>query len=275
MDHRDAAPYTTRPWPLVRTAIVNGLRLHRPLTLYGLTELDVTRPVERFAELRRTHRIAVSLTAHLAWCQAHMLTRHPGLNTFRRGKQLLTFHDIDVAVAMDRRLPDGTRYAGAGTVRAAQRLSPAELALELRRLTRADPTASPEVRRRRRFAALPSWLQRVLLWRIARDPEALRQIYGTTGLSAVGSGATATASLHVIAPNPFTLAILASPMVRTPQADGGFACRVPVTMAMDHAIMDGADAAAALVTLADLYASADMWTDAEAEKLVAHARHAP
>ncbi len=236
------------------------LSLHRPHTCYGAAEIDVTRALEAMAQLRRQHRIAVSLHAFVLHCMARAAAANPDVLTFRHGRRLVTFHDADVATVLDRHV-QGVRIPVGYTLRAAQSKSLASINAELRAATQRDLATTREVQQRRRLARLPAWLRWLIVRRIGRNPHLLRQVQGTIGLTSIhrpGLDFAATA----YPPNVFTLTLAIGGITRRAGPDGGMRRMLFMGGAMDHAVLDGAALARFMVEFAGRIEAADGLGDA-------------
>ncbi|MBS4045009.1 MAG: 2-oxo acid dehydrogenase subunit E2 [Alphaproteobacteria bacterium] len=242
--------YQTRPWPIVRNALISVLKQHRPHTVYGFGEVDITEALERISRYRRDLRIAVSLHAFVAYCLVQAVQRHPVMHTYRRGKDLICFDDIDLGTAIDRRLPGGVRLAVGYTIRAAQRKSLAEINMELRHATNIDLGSDDTVKLRRRVAALPGFIRNMISRRIMRDPTLLKRFHGTLGLTNLQSPGVPNA-FHALPPNIFTYTAAIGSIV-----DRGGRKILCLSGGADHAIVDGLPLSRFAATLTHLLQSA-------------------
>lgn len=225
--------FQAQPWPVVRNAVLTTLSLHRRHTVYGFIEVDVTRAIALINQYRRELRVAVTLHAFVAYCLTQAAQKYPVMHTFRHGNQLIRFDDIDLATAIDRRMPEGQRMAVGYTFRGAQAKSLATINWELRNATNADLSQDPLVKLRRRFARLPWIVRRVFAWRMSRNPHLLKKINGTMGLTNLQSPGT-PGTFWGLPTNVFTCTI----------AIGGIADRdgrkmLCLSAGVDHAITDG------------------------------------
>lgn len=247
--HQDAR-FQTRPWPAIRNAVIGTLNLHRPYTVYGFGEVDVTEAMARIARYRRELRIAVSFHAFVAYCLAQAAQKHPMLHTFRHGKNLIRFDDIDVSTAIDRRMPNGMQMAVGYTFRGAQDKSLATINWELRAATDADLALHDLVKLRRRIARLPGFVRSLIGWRIKRDPRLLKRFHGTIGLTNLQSPGV-TNAFWALPPNIFTYTLAIGAVV---ERDGRkMLC---LSAGADHAIVDGLPLSRFAATLAGLLQAA-------------------
>jgi pyruvate/2-oxoglutarate dehydrogenase complex dihydrolipoamide acyltransferase (E2) component len=231
-------------WPLIRNAVVSTISLHRPYTMFGMVEADITSAWERMAELRRQHRIAVAPHAYYLYCVAQVTSLFPQLNTYRKGRRhLVTFGDIDIGTTAEKTDPQsGEKYAAGFVVRAAQKKSLADINDEMRQALRRDPAEDPGAAMRRKFAKLPGVVRWFIRRRIAADPFRFRQVYGTVGLTNVHLAGVGH-PYFAIPPNPYTMTVaLGGAITRNVVDDDGRVRKrrmLPVTMAIDHALVDG------------------------------------
>lgn len=235
--------YNDQPWPLVRNAIDTLLRQHRPHTVYGAIEVDVTETMQRISELTRALRMAVSFHAFVLHCLSQAAKEVPGVVSYRRGRRLITFQDIDVGTVLEKRLPDGIRVPVGYVVRGAERKRLAELNWELRTAARSGLGDLREVKFRRRMAKAPTIVRRWLSRRIRRDPFVLRKVHGTIGLTSVHSRGF-NVPFWAFPTNIYTVTVAIgniserlSPCGRETRK---YLC---LTAGADHAVIDGMDMA--------------------------------
>ena len=234
--------FQQRPWPKLRDALVTFLEAHRPHTFWGLSEVDVTDVLAAIERLRREHRVAVSFHAYVLYCLAQAARAHPGVLSYRKGRRILTFDDIDIGTTVERRLADGVRIPVGYVLRAAERKSLAEINRELREVARRDLAQDETVRMRRRLLAMPGFVRRLLRWKIVRDPLWLRRFYGTIGCTNLAIPGTARTGF-ALPPNVYTLSVAVGWTSERPavRQDGTIAPRQILCLAcgIDHAVVDG------------------------------------
>jgi pyruvate/2-oxoglutarate dehydrogenase complex dihydrolipoamide acyltransferase (E2) component len=234
--------YQLQPWPKLRDALVTFLEAHRPHTYYGFTEADVTEALQAIERLRRESRAAVSFHAYVLHCLAQASLAHPAVLSYRRGRRILTFEDVDIGTTIERRLPDGSRIPVAYILRAAEGKSLARINWELREAARRDPAEDETIRLRRRILGLPGFVRRLVRRRMSRDPLLLRRFFGTIGctnLQIVGSERAGFA----LPPNVHTATVAVGWITDrlVPGADGTPQKRRMLCLAcgIDHAVADG------------------------------------
>ncbi len=235
--------HTEKPWPVIRNALVSLLDQSRPHAIYGLGEVDVTDALAAIRRIEKELRTAVSFHAFILHCMARAIREHPIAQTYRYGKKLITFDDIDVMTPIDKRLPSGVRIPVGHIVRAAQTKSLAQINQELRQAVKAvDLDRDPAVLMRRRFARFPALVRRWLAWRTTRDPFLLKRIHGTTGITSIQSHGFSN-PLFTLPPAIHTLSFSVGNLCeRLALDENGAVVKRKVlclTGAADHDVMDG------------------------------------
>ena len=75
--------YKSIPFPAARKVIVDGLRYgSRRHLVYGLVELDVTRPRELIRQHKAHTGESLSFTAYIVTCFAHAVAANPSVQRF-------------------------------------------------------------------------------------------------------------------------------------------------------------------------------------------------
>lgn len=181
-----ASEFRETPWPPLRNAVLAYLGQTRPHAMWGFGEIDVTDALVRLKECQRELRLAVSFHALVLHALSRAAAAHPGVMTYRHGRKLVTFNEVDVGTSIDRRV-NGHRMVAVYCVRGAQRKSLAEINWELRVAVSQPWPNDPAVHLRRRFARLPGWARGIVNRIVTRNPHWVRRLYGTIGLTNVQS----------------------------------------------------------------------------------------
>jgi pyruvate/2-oxoglutarate dehydrogenase complex dihydrolipoamide acyltransferase (E2) component len=148
--------------------------------MHGTAEVDVTDSLAAIRRIEKELRIAVSFHAFAVYCVVQAAMQHPLMHTYRYGKKLITFEDIDLLSPIDKRLPGGLRIPVGHIIRAAQNKTLAEINWEIRRAVRApDLAEDAAVQARRKLARSPYWLRRMWAWQCKRNPVWLKRTNGT------------------------------------------------------------------------------------------------
>jgi pyruvate/2-oxoglutarate dehydrogenase complex dihydrolipoamide acyltransferase (E2) component len=257
------------PFAYARTATIDTLRMaaarhHIPVLL----EVDVTAARAAIDRRKRQGNDDLSFTAWAVRCVAQAAGEHGRVHAVRHGRRkLVVFADVDVAVAVYRRLDgDGTdeRLPMPYVVRRAQQKDVAELSREIRN-AQARPLAPgeqwldgatpPPWLLRLGFAA-PFHLRKWLYWdRMLGSPWRVKRTMGTVMVTSVplttrsGGGAWAIpAGVH-----PLTV-VLGAVGHRPASVEGDMVARelLSMTVLFDHDVVDGVPVALFLRRLSAL-----------------------
>ncbi len=189
-------------FPRFRTATLDTLewgrkRHHIPLML----EVDVTAARDAIRLQKERTGAAVSFTGWILKCLAQAVAEHPHVHALRKGRgKLITFHDVDVTIVVERAV--GTAPAGARAatlpmpyiIRRANEKSLAAIHAEIRDAQQAPlrdgatqiggAYAASQVRL---FSMLPKFARNLLVWRrLQRDPFFMKRMMGTVSVTSIG-----------------------------------------------------------------------------------------
>jgi pyruvate/2-oxoglutarate dehydrogenase complex dihydrolipoamide acyltransferase (E2) component len=248
-DTRTTDTFREAPWPPLRNAILNALRLHRPHTVYGTGDIDVTDTLIRIRQLSREIGMAVSFHAFAISCLAKAASQHPEVHRYYYKNKFILFDDVDIATAIEMRVANQGRIPVQHCFRAADKKTLAQINWELRQTSRSDPTLDPNVRLRRRVAAYPGFVRRLIVWKLRRNPFWLKKFHGTMGITNL-QRANFKNRFYAMPPNFFTLTIALGGI--TEESQRRMLC---VGLGADHAVIDGGDIARFSETFAKLISS--------------------
>lgn len=170
--------YNLSPWPVLRNLTSSVLSFQQPHTYYGWTAVNVTETMRAIADCQRACRVPVSLHAYLIRCIAMAANEHPSVVTYRHRNTLIQYESVDVATALNKKQPDGSRLPMIYIVRNAESKSFAQINWEFRLAVRSDLSQDPGVLARRRFARLPGPLRYLAMRRALSHPHGARKLYG-------------------------------------------------------------------------------------------------
>ncbi len=252
--------YRQTEWPVIRNALTTFLDMQRPHMVQGFGEVDITEPLAAIRRRERELRVAISFHAFALYCMVQAAMQNPTVVTYRQGRKLITFEDIDVLTPVDKKLPSGVRIPVAHIVRAAQNKSLAEINWELRQVVKApDLPNDRTVRMRRRAARLPAFARRWISRRVQRDPFLFKQLHGTIGLTNVQSHGF-TNPMYALPPAIHTFGFAIGNTAERLKLDGNGKVTARKVMciasAADHDILDGMGLARFAYLFAQLVESA-------------------
>ncbi len=170
----------------IRNLVAEQMSLARATnSIHGLFELDITLLLEKIQAHRKQGRV-FSYSGYLIYCLAQCLQEHPEMLDMRRGtKHRIRFQQVDLFTIVERPQKGGASIPMAVILRDCGNKTLDEITAELRAAKKADPLTLEGVKERRRLLKLPSWLRRIVLKRIHKDPLRFVQYYGNAGFSSL------------------------------------------------------------------------------------------
>lgn len=217
----------------------------------GLMEIDVSVPQRMISEHRARTGERLSFMAFLTACVGRAVGDDRRIQAMRDWKgDLVIFDDVDISILVERE-KDGVKYPLAHIVRAADKKSFRQIHEEIRQV-QARPHSGQETRSLNTLVSMPSFLRRLLLWGVSKNPQVRKQSLGTVTLSAVGMfGRTGG---WAMGPNFHPLGLIVGSIVEKPGVvDGRIEIRqyLYLTLEFDHEVVDGAPAARFTQALVD------------------------
>lgn len=215
------------------------------------TEVDMTRVLEH-RDARRESGQRCSPIVYLVYCAARVLAAHPEANAAilgRRSPRVARFDGVDAKVTLDKSMR-GHRVVLAAVLAGVDTAQLSSIQQHLEQVRDCDPDSAPQFGPTRLLQRVP-WPLRGLLYRRAVRP--LRGRAGVFGTFAVTSlGHRAVDGFHSVGGTTVTLGmgrIAERPVVR----DGALAIAptMRLSLAFDHRVIDGAEAADVLTGIKD------------------------
>lgn len=237
-----ASDYSLSPWPVVRNLTTSVLSFQQPHTYYGWTAVNVTNTMRAIADCQRACRIHVSLHAYLIRCIALAAAEHPGVITYRHRNTLIHYKSVDIATALNKEQPDGSRLPMIYIVRNAESKSFAQINWEFRMAVRRDLSQDPGVLARRRFARLPGPLRGLAMRWALGHPHRSRRLYGNLQFTSLYQS-NFSMPLVPFPPNLGTISIAAGSVSETFLPDDQGMPKLSKVLyfgdAMNHDVIDG------------------------------------
>lgn len=265
-------PYRELPYPVARIVgsdtVRIGMMRHRiPI----LAEVDVTEARNAIANRKAATGEGLSFTGWVIRCIAQAASDYPRVHALRRGRHaLVLFDDVDVAIVIQRQLPNTDppeylpmpyviRRANTKTVESIHKEIRDAQGMVLRSGEQTIDLAEkvPSARTIRIFATMPFLLRRLLYWdRLFRDPFRVKRTMGTVTVTSVGMfGAVGRGSNWGIPIEFHPLTVALGSVARKPAVVGERVEPrefVGMTVVFDHDVIDGAPMAMFLQRLREL-----------------------
>jgi pyruvate/2-oxoglutarate dehydrogenase complex dihydrolipoamide acyltransferase (E2) component len=236
-----------------------GLKKHH---MKILIEGDVTQARALIRESKAAEK--PSFTAWILYCIAQAVSEHKAVHALRESKNnRIIFDEVDISVIVEKEV-NGEKVPLPIVIRNANAKNASEIALEIRaaknqKISGEKDYVLGESRYKwgiKVFVALPQFL-RLLIWRhILKNPFTVKDMMGTVLLSSIGmagniKGWAIPAGIH-----PLSVAL--GSVIRKPGVQGEqieIREYLPMTIVMDHDVVDGAPAARFVSRLTELIES--------------------
>jgi pyruvate/2-oxoglutarate dehydrogenase complex dihydrolipoamide acyltransferase (E2) component len=217
-----------------------GLKKH---TVHGLVEFDITQAREAIRKRKAQTGEALSFSAFILACLGKALDMNKHMHAYRNWRnQLIIFDKVDVNTLFEVEV-DGKKTIRPHILRGVNKKTFREIHQEIRAYQQ-EHKSSQESKFIERFVLLPGFARRLFLWVLFRDPQLIKEYYGTVLVTSIGMfGAGSGWGIPV--PN-HTLQLTLGGIAEKP---GIFEDRIQareylsVTISFDHDIIDGAPAA--------------------------------
>ncbi|MHA1673029.1 MAG: 2-oxo acid dehydrogenase subunit E2 [Promethearchaeota archaeon] len=218
--------------------------------IWGITESDITVVRNIMRAYKEKTGESISLTAFIITVIARVTEQHKfPINTLRLGrKKYYTFDDVDVLTNIERIMEDGGKKPVNYTVRKAQTKTLKEIHDELRiaqKQKKVELTSSGKGIKKllKIFNLAPRFIRRLMIHRIFTHPMLKKKFLGTIGVTAVGMLGLGMGKLIHITPHTLSLGVGGIEKMAF-VLDGKILERemLGLTIAMDHAIIDGGPA---------------------------------
>ncbi|MHA1355513.1 MAG: 2-oxo acid dehydrogenase subunit E2, partial [Candidatus Heimdallarchaeota archaeon] len=75
----------------------------------GLIEIDITKALAKIEEIKKKQNYMVSMTGWVAKCVAQAVMENKHLNSYRRGRKIIVFDNVDISVIIELTLKSGKK----------------------------------------------------------------------------------------------------------------------------------------------------------------------
>lgn len=235
--------HTVLPYPRTRLLMVDGGRMGlRKHTVHGLVEFDITQAREAIRQHKAQTGETLSFSAFFLTCLGKAIAMNKHMHAYRNWRnRLIIFDEVDVNTLFEVEV-DGKRTIRPHILRGVNKKSFREIHQEIRAFQQAH-TSSQEAKFIEWFVRLPGFVRRLFLWTLFKNPQLIKDYYGTVLVTSVGMfGAGSGWGIPV--PN-HTLQLTLGGMAKKPGiVEDRIEVReyLSVTISFDHDIIDGAPA---------------------------------
>lgn len=249
--------FETRPYPNSRRLVIDaGVWNRRKHIIHMLAELDVTR-ARQLIRQRTGERL--SFTAFIAACIGRTVALDRTWHAYRKGRHLILFDDVDVAVLVERQV-EGQKLATFYVVRKTNEKSVVDIHNEIRQAQHQNVEEETEgARWWKLYLALPGFLRRLMHRWLDFSPATRKKLGGTVVLTAVGMFGKGGGWGIPIASN--TLSVMVGGIATKPGiVEGRIEPReyLSITVSFDHDVVDGAPAARFAAALREIVEDASL-----------------
>ena len=241
------------PYPRNRLLMADGGRLGRQKhTIHGLVEFDITQARETIRQYRIRTGEALSFSAFFLACLGKAIEADKQMHAYRNWhNQLVLFDEVDVNMLFEVEV-NGKKTIRPHILRGVNHKSIRELHQEIRAF-QAGHTSSRESKFIEWFVRLPGFVRRLFLWALFKNPQLIKDYYGTVLVTSVGMFGTGS-GWGIPVPNHSLQLTLGGIGEKPGVVDHRIEIRkyLSLTISFDHDVIDGAPAARFIQRLKEL-----------------------
>lgn len=210
--------------------------------IHSVTEIDISEPRRLIREYLEKSNEKLSFTAYIVTCLAQTIKDHPQLNSFIKGRKLITLDDVTVSVLIERDI-EGEKVPEPVGIKKAQEKTLYQIHKEIREAKKIKSNKLGSLSGITWFRLIPSFLLKTFT-RIADRNIRLGMEYGKVAVTSVGMFSK-EAVWFIPHGSATVLVTVGSISNKVVEIDGKFLSRehLCITVSFDHNIVDGAPAA--------------------------------
>jgi len=236
--------YTVLPYPRSRLLMVDGGRMGlRKHTVHGLAEFDITQARESIHQYRAQTGEALSFSAFFLGCLGKAIDQDKQMHAYRNWRrQLIMFDDVDVNMLFEVEV-DGEKIIRPHILRGINRKSAQAIHAEIQAFQE-QHQSSQESKFIDWFVRLPGFVRRAFLWVLFKNPQLIKEYYGTVLVSSLGMFGR-SGGWGIPVPNHSLQLTLGGIGEKPGVVNRRVEVRkyLSVTISFDHDVIDGAPAA--------------------------------
>ncbi|MGD8464965.1 MAG: 2-oxo acid dehydrogenase subunit E2 [Anaerolineae bacterium] len=236
--------HTVLQYPRTRLLMVDGGRMGRQKhTVHGLVEFDVTQARQAIRQHKVQTGETLSFTAFVIACLGKAIDMNKHMHAYRNWRnRLIIFDEVDLNSLFEVEV-DGKKTIRPHILRGVNKKTFREIHQEIRAFQQ-EHKSSQESKFIDRFVLLPGFARRLFLWALFKDPQLIKEYYGTVLVTSIGMFGEG-GGWGIPVPN-HTLQLTLGGIAEKPGVvDSRIEVReyLSVTISFDHDIVDGAPAA--------------------------------
>jgi pyruvate/2-oxoglutarate dehydrogenase complex dihydrolipoamide acyltransferase (E2) component len=236
--------HTVFPYPRNRLLMVDGGRMGlQKHTVHALVEFDITLAQETLRQLKAQTGEALSFSAFILACLGRAIDLDKQMHAYRNGRsQLVIFDEVDVNMLFEVEV-DGKKTIRPHILRGVNKKSLREIHTEIRAFQN-QHESSQESKFIEWFVRLPGFVRRLFLWYLFKNPQMVKDYYGTVLVTSIGMFGTGS-GWGIPVPNHSLQLTLGGIGEKPGVIDQRIEVRryLSVTISFDHDVIDGAPAA--------------------------------
>lgn len=253
---------TVLPYPRTRLLMADGGRMGiKKHTVHGLVEFDITLARETIRQHKKETGEALSFSAFFLACLGKAIAADKQMHAYRNWRnQLIVFDEVDVNMLFEVEV-NGEKTVRPHILRGVNQMSVREIHAEIRAF-QDQHQSSQESKFIDWFVRLPGFVRRLFLWVLFKNPQLLKEYYGTVLVTSVGMFGIGT-GWGIPVPNHSLQLTLGGIGEKPGVVDHRIEVRkyLSVTVSFDHDVIDGAPAARFINRLKKLIESGDGLSD--------------
>ncbi len=217
-----------------------GLKKH---TVHGMVEFDITKAREAIRQHKAQTGEALSFAAFFLACLGKVIDQDKQMHAYRNWRnQLIIFDEVDVNMLFEVEV-DGKKTIRPHILRGVNKKSIREIHDEIRAFQKKHQS-SQELKFIEWFVRLPGFVRRLFFWALFKNPQLLKNYYGTVLVTSVGMFGTGS-GWGIPVPNHSLQLTLGGIGEKPGVVDHRVEVRkyLSVTVSFDHDVIDGAPAA--------------------------------
>ncbi|MGC9781293.1 MAG: 2-oxo acid dehydrogenase subunit E2 [Candidatus Heimdallarchaeota archaeon] len=159
--------------------------------VFALIEIDVTDALVMMEKIEKQENYKVSITAWVAKCLSQTVMENKRLNTFRKGRKLVVFDEVDMSVIIEITTKAGKKIPYNYVIRKAETKIVKMITDEIRsyqdkKINEKEQLTRGTSRYMSLYSLLPKFFRRFVIRKMLTNPFRLKKLIGTVGITSLG-----------------------------------------------------------------------------------------